>query len=842
MGIERVGAVRWVVGGILGLALAACNSGGGSSSTVTGVGLEMPTEVSAVPASGSGSSKLVAAMMALGAAADPGTDYSNAQTVRFVNEPTIEQFEIISEILDAVAQTHYADAENIGAGPYKAMVAFQDEQNGVATKTLEPWVVQSDLITESGESVLRLRAWIEENMDGQTQTIKAEIKIYEAATKNTDGSYADYGVWTINAKFDDTGTNFFAASAARGSSGEVILQLHERMQEGPGFTHEVKAYLNKSDTTGHGKVEYPDWNACINWPCEPTATTASYAYNSTHLGVQEGSNAAQYKDRTAVTELTNRYGLFDSVTGDDVLKTLSFGFPVQYTDSNGSHFAYYGAWQGRHQLWSNGEAVPDGTTVTREDHGANQTAEQYTTASFSGTLTKRTMVTADIADVLNLPFEIWINQNAGLVYRTSGTPSWHENVCQPPPGTCIENTTTAFDLSKLIVDSNNNKKFVNINGFNLNGFPGVMTQLVYDPSGTVSPNSDGPGFYQASGSPPNLTSTGTLYAPADGDQVWANIGGSVYIEYQGEPTGWVEKELVNFNQQTWTPEFGTNDRSFTLELEREYYINSQGANYVVKRTAASTYEVMIELQTVANPVNYATMLSGVDHFRAQWGDNTFTFGIDPDDSTTFLKLVYASGTDSQGNPVTATVVTDGQWGLVAQDSSDLDIEVGGRPVQFNWDYPRDGETWGIMTYLVDSNSAYHLLDDPVALAPVTLTNGAGDSKTLSLRYDGWMHGLPNMFDELRKNDFVVTQDLADKIINIPSGTSVTDATDSTSYLIKPLEVSEFLEVVPDPGTLGTAMTAAGAVDLSTVPDFVDHGMGAMPSVTVPKYSEGNLIE
>ncbi len=839
MWMGRVGAVRWVVGGILGLALAACNSGGGSSSTVAGVGLEMPTEVSAVPASGSGSSKMVAAMMALGAAADPGTDYSNVQTVRFVNEPTIEQFEIISQILDALGQTHYADAENIGAGPYKAMVAFQDDQNGVATKSLEPWVVQSDLITESGATVHRVRAWIEENMDGQTRIIKAEVKIHEAATKNTDGSYADYGVWTINAKFDDTGTNFFAASADRGSNGEVILQLHEKSQEGPTFTREVKAYLNKSDTTGHGKVEYPDWNGCQNWPCEPTATTAAYAYNSTHLAVQKGSDPVQYKDRTAVTSLTNRYGLFDSVTGDDALKTKSFGFPVRYTDTNGTHFAYYGAWQGRHQLWSNGGAVPDGTTVTREDHGANQTAAQYTTASFSGTLTKRTMVTADISDVLNLPFEIWINQNAGLVYRTTGTPSWRENVCQPPPGTCTE-SSTAFDLNKLVVEANNNRKFVNISRFVM----GTGYQYMYDPAGdgTVPLNSTGPGFYEVTGFPPNVTPTGTKYIPVDGDQVWVNIGGSTYIEYQGAG-GWVEKELVNFNQQTWTPEFGTNDRAFTLDLDREYYINNQGANYVVKRTGASTYEVMIELQSVANPVNYTTMLSGVHHFRAQWGDSTFTFDTTPS-SATFLKLVYASGTDSQGNAVTVgTVVTDGQWGIVAQDASNADILSGGRPVQFNWDYPRSGETWGIMTYLVDANSNYHLLDDPIALAPVTLTNGATVSKTLSLRYDGWMHGLPDLFNELQKNGYVVTTDIANKIINIPAGTAVTDATDSTiSYLVKPLEVSEFLTVVADPGTLGTAMTTAGVVDLLTVPDFVEHGMGAMPSVMVPKYSEGNLVE
>jgi hypothetical protein len=174
------------------------------------------------------------------------------------------------------------------------------------------------------------------------------------------------------------------------------------------------------------------------------------------------------------------------------------------------------------------------------------------------------------------------------------------------------------------------------------------------------------------------------------------------------------------------------------------------------------------------------MLSGIDHFRAQWGNNEYGFEIDPTNSA-FLKLRYVSGADNQGNPVTAgDVVTDGQWGLIAVDAGGSDIlDAQSRSIQFNWEYPRDGETWGVMTYLVESGGNYKLLDDPIALAPVTLTNGAGDSKTLSLQYDGWMHGLPNLFEELRKSDFVVTQAIADKIISIPAGTEVTDATDSS---------------------------------------------------------------
>lgn len=163
-------------------------------------------------------------------------------------------------------------------------------------------------------------------------------------------------------------------------------------------------------------------------------------------------------------------------------------------------------------------------------------------------------------------------------------------------------------------------------------------------------------------------------------------------------------------------------------------------------------------------------------------------------------------------------------------------------MQFNWEYPREGENWGTLTYLVDANGDFKLLDDPIALAPVVLTNGAGDSKTLSLRYDGWMFGLPDLFEELRKSDFVVTQAIADKIINIPAGTEVTDASDSSkTYLIKPLKVSEFLTAVPDPGNLD--LTVANAVDIETlVPSFVEHGMGPMPNVTTVKYAEGNLVE
>ncbi|HEY5599936.1 MAG TPA: hypothetical protein VIK48_04525, partial [Candidatus Manganitrophaceae bacterium] len=219
------------------------------------------------------------------------------------------------------------------------------------------------------------------------------------------------------------------------------------------------------------------------------------------------------------------------------------------------------------------------------------------------------------------------------------------------------------------------------------------------------------------------------------------------------------------------------------------------------------------------------------------GQSTYRF------DTTTLKLVYdtigsndTQLTNASGQQVQAgDVVTQGQWGLMAY--------VGGvsAGVQYNWEYPREGETWGTISYLMNADNTYKMLDDPIRLTPITLANNANVSKTLSLQYDGWMGGLPNLYEELRKNNFVMTADISGKIINIPAGTPVTDATDSAkSYLIKPLEVSQFLNIVADPGTLD--ITVADGVDLTTVPIFVEHNMGAMPSNTVTKYSEGVAVQ
>lgn len=104
-----------------------------------------------------------------------------------------------------------------------------------------------------------------------------------------------------------------------------------------------------------------------------------------------------------------------------------------------------------------------------------------------------------------------------------------------------------------------------------------------------------------------------------------------------------------------------------------------------------------------------------------------------------------------------------------------------------------------------------------------------------------MMGLPDMYQELEKNDWTISQQIADKIVNLPAGTEVTDAATGTQYLLKPLEISQFLKVTDD--TTGLPDISAGQdLDLSTVPDFVEHGMGDIPTDVELLYSEGVPVE
>jgi hypothetical protein len=824
--------------------------GGGGGTPVAGIAV--PSEVSALPTSGSGAAAARSLIRGRATAPPAGSDYDLAVTRKFVNEQALSQFDILNTIFQAMAQTHYDDPANVGQGPYGAMVSWVEDHGGDGqNKQIVSWVVDSAMV----DGVNLVKVWMLMPMgDGQIHLIKVRISILEPPARRDDGSYSDYGVWRIDAKFDPMGNGFFVAEATRNPAGGSIIEMHEA--DGPGMPA-TSGILYKADAQGYGKVSYPDFSSCTG-PCDPMSGNApplvdvTYAYDASHAALQKGPAPVVFKDRGAVVDLANRYGLFDAATGEDVARSHRFGFPVFYDDAGGRHYGYYGAWQGRHQVWADGgQAMPPGTVVTRADRPPGAAPETYTAGSpFVGTLVKRTLVPADVQDVKGLAVETNENHNMTLTWDGSGWTSCIDPVWPPPPApgdpppsgpTCADGSGAFADLASLEMAPGDTRHYVGINRWD------PMTQqpqnYVYLTQGPL-----GAGFYLAgwsSSGPPTMSSPPTLWAPSQaGDQLWVNSGGPIYISFDG--SGWVKKKLLSFDQSTWTPTFAdaSFDVPFTLELNREYYINNPGANYVVKRTDAG-YQARIEIQSVARPDDPAAFVAGIATFRPQWGDaaNVSSYRFETAAGENFLKLVYetVSSQDANNGAVAGAVVTSGQWGLVAYDAGGSPVLDGaGAPVQFNWDYPPPGQTWGAQQFLVQGSS-YVLLDNPIRLQPITLANHAGDSKTFQLQFDGsWVQGLPDIFEELRKAGYDLTQDIADKVVLIPAGTEVVDADQpAVHYLFKPLDVQEFMPLVADPGNL--SLTLAASLDLSSVPSLQEPGLGPLPDVAV-KYSEGKPVQ
>lgn len=830
----------------------------GDAETVTQLSqYSMPNEISAVPVSGQETTA---------AATDDGTDYSVALTRKYVEEHTLKHFDMLGNVLKALAQTNYQD--QLGQGPYKAMVAFEDEgEGGTNQKSLEAWVCQSDIVDTAGNVVanddvvagvtyyVRARAWIEEQDERGISLVKAEFLIKSPPVQLEDGTYADYGEWTLNVKFDEAGSDYFVASCEKDENGYTIIRLHERFpEEGPGsegLTTEVKGIMYRTNNEGYGKVYYPEFEEFYCPDCDQDVSvfphaTAMYAYNDAYLAVQgEDDDAPVYKSRVVddAIVMTHMYGVFDSNTGEDVMKSKSFGFPIYWTENGLTKRGYYGAWQGRHEIWAQGEEGPEeGTVVTREDHDPESIPETYTVGeTFNGILVKRTYVDADLNDIKDIPVEIWINQNYNLTWDSDGSQwTYCNNMVWPeppePPYCDGDEGVFADDVgfNALIVGENDTRKHVYIGGWDETNHQNVT--FIYKTAFSLEGTDYDAGFYVAEesqgeyGMQLQMVSPVTPLNTDNVTSLWIDIGGSIYVEYKGESDGWVEKELVNFDQRTWTPEFSeSGDKEYILPTNTELYVNMQGATYIVKKVDGET-TAKLELQTAVNPANVEDVIGSNNVFVDQWNpdnNSTFEFITDASDDN-YLMLVFKTIGDNHANDgVSVGDVATNVWGICQE----------GTTIDFNWEYNAEGG-WGAVTYLKNSDGSYKLLDDPMRFESITASNNAGETKTLVLQFDGWMMGLPDMHQELEKNDWVMTDDLADKVINLPALTEVVDSQTGTRYVLKPLEVSQFLPLVSNPtGTLPNIALAA-SVDLTTVPDFADHGMGDMPTDVEVLYSEG----
>jgi len=753
----------------------------------------------------------------------------------------------------------------------------------------------------------------------------------------------------------DGPSNYFAASARIAADGTSTLMVHDRFTEEFGemaFSEELRGILVRDGDNGYGSVSYPNWEACFSGGGEGDGgdgggegegamgpsmggacangipeNEATYAYNADYLAVQQVSDSGTetvFKDRSldGAIRIVHGYELYyaeDSEDGtisegDNIRRHQSFGFPITFQATAEQDesvtfeaFAFYGSWMGRHQLWGPGNAITattdgtDGTTLTRADVPPNQTAPTYKLKEFDGTLTMRTLVEADLADIEGIAVETWLNDHFELFYindyngdsdtadsgwyfcdgeldwssfnpEGNSRPNCNDRVTQTPK---IFTALAGSDLVNQLSVGESERRWVSIDSCNDNG----CQQYVYL-NASENQNVSTTGFYRAEWGENGLSAVSPLtpLPENDGTFVNVNLGGSIYVAYVGfedtsvTTTGWVTKSLTGFDRDTWTPTFASDgDSPFTPERGQEYYMNANGQNYVVTRkgeatNSADAYSAKLELQTAANPRNTNASASilpnGTSYLAPPWDQNVKLELVDDPADQNYLLLVVQS--DSTESLTPGDVYTGDTWGLTAFNSNNQPLDANGaaltvdawgwvdpqandgkQPVQFNYEYVgSDGDSWGKQQFLVTTDGTYIILDDPIALAGVTLYDNLGNptNETVSLQYDGWMHGMPDLYRELQRNGWTVNDTIGQKVRRLLPGQEVTDS-EGTRYFAKPMDISLFLGVVTeqsitDQGGQVPDITLADNVDLNSVPDYTHHEMGAAPT----EDSDGNPIQ
>ncbi|MBU0674797.1 MAG: hypothetical protein KJ950_09165 [Proteobacteria bacterium] len=933
MGKSRKSTVSFALVSLsLGIFLGGCGGSGGSSSSTTSIsptttttmgpgttttqginthgetlssltsGYPLPLGISTIPSHGGGGS-LARRLRALSREVSslPSTsDYVRTPTNRYVEEKTLDHFKVVDDVLKAVAQTRYSDSENINQSPYRAMIAQVRDEDGRKVKTMEPWVVESRMIVDNGRDINRVLCWLE---DGS----KAEFLIYQAATLTAQGDVSDYGEWTLNVAFDEEGNGYFVASATPQADGSSLIKMvnHHDSDE------ETRGILSLTETSGHGKLTFPDYDNCPDWPCNQL--TVEYSYNTDYLGILKNGTTT-YKNRTTPVEMVHDYGLFYTenppeglMAGDNVLKHKEFGFPVTFPANDGTNtWGFYFAGGGQHVIWSDLQgAIPAGTVVERENWDSTATGQTYTVApTINGIFSVRSYVEASLDDIKAIPAGIWYGDDFGLVYadlnqdQTSewwqcrgGWVAWDDQRTVPVCKGYDDQPKSFVPYTGL----NSLKGYFNDDAFSVEMlvFDQATTDfvhLIYLDAATVTAwpgvNFSENGFYRATmDADYNPIPTGDLYVIKPGDEFWVYVSGDIYIMYTGvtgqTTTGWVRKQVTGFDEDIWQPIFAINgDSEFQPLLGRQYHLDANGVGYNIWRVNESTgfsagdYDVKMEVGKVANPANCSAaggcstiVPPGTSYLMNPWETGKKLYlETNPADQNYLLLRVQSDNSSSGMAP--GAVETQSSWDLMAYNQSGQPLDLNGIPVDTDeWGYPLNPTTYPVLfawsfcdpsldstcydyqTYLLDESLNYVILDEAIRITlgnTVDLLSGTGATihRNLQLTFDGWLGGVPYPYDALEQNAWVMSSSISEKIINIPSGTALTDS-QGIGYYLKPVNTSIFLQAVTmdditNAGGTVPDLNAASVIDFNDIPAFSqsDPPMGEMPQGVVVKYSEG----
>lgn len=343
-------------------------------------------------------------------AAPPTTSayYTDTQNI-FVQDQTSDVLSGLNNVLCHI-EAMRPDAM-VGNGNYVALVdrniCNANGSGGKSSNTGPSYVTGIVNSTKVGATMLA-NAWFDEPAP-QAQKIYAHISATQAPSATQP-----YGLFRVDFCGVPTGT----ACAMEGyidvtvAGGVKYFSLDTWTYGGVTMTMTDQLQLNGASlTAGSGSM-----SRIVTGTWAPPAAAFKFAYDANlfHRAYTDGTNEQCFsRDPLQAAESVWSYNLYDMTTGAQV--TRNSGFPILYTDANGSqngYIGYYGLWT---------PTTPTSTTVNQVTYGANgEIKTPYTLLQTGGKLLKHTTSQKTLAAVDKQHF--WFGSNRNMT--VAGVPSF----------------------------------------------------------------------------------------------------------------------------------------------------------------------------------------------------------------------------------------------------------------------------------------------------------------------------------------------------------------------------------------------------------------------------------
>ncbi|WP_035055283.1 hypothetical protein [Andreprevotia chitinilytica] len=339
-------------------------------------------------------------------AAVPATSAFNTDPVEVhVAERSAEAFAQINEILCYIAQTKY-DAF-VNKGPYRALVdsnpcksnkddpnaaaaSSQDQTSGSNSPNYMTWTL--NVTRADNASPEAIDFWVSGAGGGNGSKMKIQAHMVVSAgasASNPLGLFKlDYIGYPVVGGVVGTTSVMQGYMAVTLQGGKPQLAFYDTSSNnGNGGGPQVqRVVLDRSadGTTGDGTT------------VEGDGTQFTFAFDSNFFHRKSGASDVCYS-RTAFDQTAWSYGLYDSVTGDRIVRNS--GFPISVTKNGNTLHGYVGYWG----LWlPDGSTLSNGDTVTRESQNGSA-GVPYTLFEAGGRLTLHTRKQVTLGSIAGIP-------------------------------------------------------------------------------------------------------------------------------------------------------------------------------------------------------------------------------------------------------------------------------------------------------------------------------------------------------------------------------------------------------------------------------------------------------